>query len=95
MNLFIYWTNDKGQKELVTAPLNRGDILPGVTRDSILALTREWGEFNVSERTVSMREIKKAATDGRLIEIFGSGTAAIISPVQLINYHGEVGGFLF
>ncbi|GLD74110.1 branched-chain-amino-acid aminotransferase, cytosolic-like isoform X1 [Lates japonicus] len=50
MNLFIYWTNDKGERELVTPPLD-GIILPGVTRQSLLDLARTWGEFKVTERT--------------------------------------------
>ncbi|OQS05329.1 branched-chain-amino-acid aminotransferase [Thraustotheca clavata] len=88
MNLFVYWINENGEKELVTAPLHRGDILPGVTRDSILQLTRGWGEFKVTEHTITMPSIVKAQKEGRLLEIFGSGTAAIISPVELINYNG-------
>jgi len=44
MNMFTFWINEEGEKELVTAPLD-GTILPGVTRDSILQLAREWGEF--------------------------------------------------
>jgi branched-chain amino acid aminotransferase len=36
MNLFIYWTNEKGEKELLTPTLEDGTILPGVTRDSII-----------------------------------------------------------
>lgn len=42
MNVFVYLINDKGEKELVTPPLSQGVILPGVTRDSVLAITREW-----------------------------------------------------
>jgi branched-chain amino acid aminotransferase len=49
MNFFMFWKNDKGQDELITPPLD-GTILPGVTRDSILTLTREFKEFKVSER---------------------------------------------
>tara|TARA_B110000971_G_C19681869_1_gene351470 strand:+ start:99 stop:323 length:225 start_codon:yes stop_codon:yes gene_type:complete len=51
MNLFFFWVNkETGRKELVTAPLTRGDILPGVTRRSLLQLASDWGEFDVSER---------------------------------------------
>jgi len=46
MNLFIFWKNKEGRTELVTPPLD-GTILPGVTRDCILQLTRKWGEFDV------------------------------------------------
>lgn len=42
MNVFVYLINDSGEKELVTAPLDSGIILPGITRDSILIATREW-----------------------------------------------------
>ncbi|KAH9146161.1 hypothetical protein AeRB84_009972 [Aphanomyces euteiches] len=80
MNLFVHWINENGEKELVTAPLSRGDILPGVTRQSILELARGWGEFKVAESTITLPSIAKAQKEGRLLEIFGSGTAAVISP---------------
>lgn len=89
MNLFIHWINEAGEKELITPPLARGDILPGVTRDSILTLAREWGEFKVSEQNITMKQVQKAVREGRMLEIFGSGTAAIVSPVSTINYLDE------
>jgi branched-chain amino acid aminotransferase len=49
MNLFAFWRNEKGEDELITPPLD-GTILPGITRDSILTLSRELGEFKVTER---------------------------------------------
>jgi len=49
MNFFAYWKNEDGELELVTPPLD-GTILPGVTRDSILTLCRDLGEFKVSVR---------------------------------------------
>jgi branched-chain amino acid aminotransferase len=84
--------------ELVTPPLN-GMILPGVTRDSILGLARDhasgkWrieglpSKLKVSEREINMAEIIKASKDGRLLEIFGAGTAAVVSPVDRIGYMG-------
>ena len=91
MNLFVAWKNEAGQKELVTAPLD-GTILDGVTRDSILALSRERlapEGWTTSERKVGMPEVRKAAEEGRLLEIFGAGTAAIVSPVRTIHYEGE------
>lgn len=88
MNAFIFWISKEGKRELVTPPLD-GSILPGVTRDSILKLAREWKEFDVSERVVTMRELKGAQKDGRLLEMFGAGTAAIVSPIKRINYLGE------
>ena len=55
-----------GDVELVTAPLERGDILPGVTRQSVLDLCREWGDFKVSERTFTMDELALACVEGRV-----------------------------
>lgn len=49
---------DGESRELVTPPLD-GTILPGITRDSILQLCREWGEFSVSERQLTIKEIKQ------------------------------------
>ena len=89
MNCFIFWINEQGKRELVTAPLTDGTILPGVTRDSILSLARTWNEFEVSERSVSMKEVVLAINEGRLLEMFGSGTAAVVSPIKTINYLGQ------
>ena len=89
MNMFTFWINEDGEKELITAPLGDGTILPGVTRDSILELARGWGEFKVSERTYNMAELTRALDDGRVIECFGSGTAAVVSPIELISYKGK------
>jgi branched-chain amino acid aminotransferase len=79
--------------EIVTPPL-AGTILAGVTRDSVLALTREWG-LRVSERPVTIDEVIEAAHRGTLKEVWGTGTAAVISPVGELAYKGErivVGG---
>ncbi len=73
--------------EIVTPPLS-GSILPGVTRDSVLTIARGWG-MTVSERRVGMREIRAAAAAGALREVFGTGTAAVISPVGELRYRGE------
>ncbi|OKL59083.1 Branched-chain-amino-acid aminotransferase, cytosolic [Talaromyces atroroseus] len=93
MNLFMAIKNkETGQKELLTAPLD-GTILEGVTRDSVLSLARErlipegWA---VSERKVRMSELAEASAEGRLLEVFGSGTAAIVSPVRKISYKGQL-----
>ena len=74
---------------MVTAPLD-GTILPGVTRDSMLAMLREEGEYKVTERIYTLKEVLKALDEGRLIEAFGSGTAAIVSPVKGIKYNDKV-----
>ena len=90
MNLFFFMINKETKKpELVTAPLTRGDILPGVTRDSILALARSWDDFDVSERFPTMGEIQEASKDGRLLEAFGAGTAAVVTPVSCIKFQGK------
>ena len=74
--------------EVITPPLASGTILPGVTRDSALTLMREWG-LRVSERQVSIDEVARAAHDGALEEVWGTGTAAVISPVGELAYKGE------
>lgn len=88
MNQFFFWERPEGGRELVTAPLD-GTILPGVTRDSILQLVRDWGEFEVNERKYTMKEILSAVEDGRMIEAFGCGTAALVCPVKQIGYRGK------
>lgn len=95
MNIFFVFKRKDGKTELVTAPLTRGDILPGVTRRSILEMTREWAKSNpdhsdlvVSERWVGMKEVATAAKEGRLMEAFGAGTAVVIAPVKGIMYEG-------
>lgn len=89
MNVFFFLRSKTSNRlELVTAPLTRGDILPGVTRDSILYLARQWGELDVSERFLTMGELKEAADEGRLVEAFGAGTAAVVTPIEVIQYQG-------
>jgi len=65
MNLFCFWINAKGEKELITAPLD-GTILPGVTRSSILDLARQWGEFKVSETKWTIHELIAALKEKRV-----------------------------
>lgn len=74
--------------ELVT-PMLTGSILPGITRDSVIALAKSWG-IPVSERRIDIDEIMTAHEQGQLQEIFGSGTAAVISPVGEIKYEDRV-----
>jgi len=73
--------------EIVTPPLS-GTILAGVTRDSALTLMRDWG-LRVSERPVTIDEVAAAARKGTLQEVWGTGTAAVISPVGELAYKGE------
>jgi branched-chain amino acid aminotransferase len=88
MNIFVFWKNENGEDELITPPLD-GTILPGVTRDSILNLSRSLGEFNVVEKVFKIQEMMKAVKEGRMYEAFGSGTAAVVSPIQSFYMHGE------
>jgi branched-chain amino acid aminotransferase len=73
--------------EVITPPLT-GTILPGVTRDSVLTLLRDWGG-KVSERQISIDEVVAAHTAGTLEEVFGTGTAAVISPVGELAFRGR------
>ncbi len=74
--------------ELVTPNLT-GSILPGITRYSVISLAKKWG-MNISERKISIEEVFNAHKKGELKEVFGSGTAAVISPVGEIRYGDEV-----
>ncbi|GMR62627.1 hypothetical protein PMAYCL1PPCAC_32822, partial [Pristionchus mayeri] len=86
MNIFVFWKNEQGELELVTPPLDRGLILPGVTRDSLLELAREYGEF---KRTFTMEDVRAALKQDRLLQMFGAGTACVVSPVGKIVYHNR------
>ena len=72
---------------LVTPELS-GSILPGITRDSVIHLARSWN-INVEERRISIDEVIEKAESGQLQESFGSGTAAVISPVGSLYYKGK------
>lgn len=74
-------------EEVITPPL-AGTILDGVTRNSCLQLMRDWG-LKVSERKVSIDEVMAAGRAGTLREMWGTGTAAVVSPVGELGYKGE------
>ncbi|UCE54920.1 MAG: branched-chain amino acid aminotransferase [Desulfobacterales bacterium] len=74
--------------EIITPELN-GSILPGITRKSVLELAKHWGE-KASERQISIDELMNAHASGKLKEVFGAGTAAVISPVGQIKYGDKV-----
>ena len=74
--------------EIITPELN-GSILPGITRKSVIALAKHWNE-KVTERKLSIDEVIDAHAAGRLKEVFGAGTAAVISPVGQIKYGDQV-----
>ena len=73
----------------VVTPMLSGSILPGITRDSVLTLCREWG-IPPEERKISVEELLEAQKNGKLEEVFGTGTAAVISPVGKLRYKDEV-----
>ncbi|XP_030767374.1 branched-chain-amino-acid aminotransferase, cytosolic [Sitophilus oryzae] len=88
MNIFLFYKDEFGVKRLATPPLT-GLILPGVIRQSILQLCEQWGEFVIEQRTITMAEVINLQLSDRLLEMFGSGTAAIVSPISSIEYLGQ------
>ncbi len=74
--------------EIWTAP-TVGTVLPGVTRDSMIHLLRDWG-YNVREERLAIDDLMKAGHEGKLEEVFGTGTAAVISPVGELRYKDDV-----
>lgn len=75
MNIFF-----KINGEIITPSLE-GSILSGITRDSVIYLLKSWG-YQVTERKISIDEIFNASKNGTLEEAFGTGTAAVISPIK-------------
>ena len=82
MNIFF-----KINGEVVTPELN-GSILHGITRMSVIELLKKW-EIPVTERKVSIEELHELSEKGQLEEAFGTGTAAVISPVGELNWAGK------
>ncbi|XP_054158756.1 branched-chain-amino-acid aminotransferase-like [Oppia nitens] len=89
MNVFVYLVNDRGERELVTPPLQSGLILPGVTRLSLIQLAQQWSEFKITERSINMHEICQLVKEKRLLEMFGSGTAFSVCPIGRIHYNND------
>ena len=83
MNIFFVIDN-----EIVT-PMLQGSILPGITRKSTIELCKSWG-MKVSERRIDIQEIADAYDAGKLQEVFGTGTAAVISPVGHLKWNDKV-----
>lgn len=73
----------------VVTPVLNGSILPGVTRNTCIELCKEWG-LPVEERRISVDELEEAARTGALEEVWGTGTAAVISPVGHLRYVNDV-----
>jgi branched-chain amino acid aminotransferase len=83
MNIFF-----KINGKIVT-PMINGSILPGITRNSVIEVCKSWG-YEVEERKISVEELISAQKEGRLEECFGTGTAAVISPVGKLRYKDDV-----
>ena len=75
--------------EIVTPSLETGSILSGITRKSTIELCKSWG-LPVSERRITIQEIADAYDAGKLDEVFGTGTAAVISPVGHLKWDDKV-----
>ncbi|MFH0822610.1 MAG: branched-chain amino acid aminotransferase [Pseudomonadota bacterium] len=73
--------------EIIT-PALEGTILPGTTRASVVELLKQKGA-KISERAITIDEVISAADNGTLKEVFGTGTAAVISPVSSLRYKGK------
>lgn len=82
MNIFF-----KIEGEIYTAPCV-GTVLPGVTRRSCIELLKSWG-YTVHEGRLAVEDIMQASRDGKLEEVFGTGTAAVVSPVKQLDYKDE------
>ncbi len=83
MNIFF-----KIRGELYTSPLT-GSVLPGITRDSVIRLARETFGINVREERLEISDIFKESKSGGLEEVFGTGTAAVVSPVGGLNWEDK------
>lgn len=72
----------------VITPALSGSVLPGITRMSCIEMLRSWG-YEIEERVFSVDELLKAVEDKTLEEAWGTGTAAVISPIGEISFEGE------
>jgi len=84
MNIFF-----KINGQLITPSLEGKSILAGITRDSVIQLAKALG-YDVVERSISIEEVYRAHADGKLEDVFGTGTAAVISPVGVLNWNDQV-----
>lgn len=85
MNVFVVLRGPK----LLTPSLDRGTILAGITRDTILQLAPQLG-ISVEEREVSIHELTEGIVHGKVMEIFGTGTAATIMPIRALHFAGKL-----
>jgi branched-chain amino acid aminotransferase len=82
MNLFIRF------KDTIVTPSLSGAILPGITRDSVIQILKKWN-LPLVERSISLEELLQGIKKEEVLEVFGTGTAAVISSVGMINYNGK------
>jgi branched-chain amino acid aminotransferase len=75
--------------DTLITPVLQGSILAGITRDSVIKIAKDWG-IPVEERPITIDEVMAAHDNGMLQEIFGSGTAAVISPVSELAWKDRV-----
>lgn len=83
MNIFVRFKNE------VSTPALTGSILPGVTRMSVIQILKDWG-YNITERLIPIQEILDGYKSGNLIEMFGTGTAAVIAAISKLKYNDQI-----
>ena len=83
-----YWKHPFDTMKKVYTAATVGTVLPGVTRRSCIELLKDWG-YEVIEGKLAIADIMQAARDGKLEEVFGTGTAAVVSPVKELVWKGE------
>lgn len=75
-------------KGTIVTPRLTGSVLPGITRMSCIEILKDWG-YKVEERLLSVDELTKAAKKGKLDEAWGTGTAAVVSPIGQLTFEGK------
>lgn len=85
MNIFF---KINGKLYTALAQDKDGTVLPGVTRRSIIELLKDW-DYEVIEGKLAIDDIMKASKEGKLEEVFGTGTAAVVSPVKKLDYEDQ------
>ena len=83
MNMMFVYENRK-----IVTPMLNGSILPGITRDSVLKLAKTLG-YETEEKRMAIDEVIADAKNGKVTEAFGTGTAAVVSPVNKIRFKDE------
>ncbi|MEA4927127.1 MAG: branched-chain amino acid aminotransferase [Candidatus Limiplasma sp.] len=83
MNMMFVYEDRK-----IVTPMLNGSILPGITRDSVLKLAHQMG-YEAEEKRLAIEDIMRDAREGKVTEAFGTGTAAVVSPVNRIAYRDQ------